>query len=95
MINEEVELNKLRDKLDNIDNKPLNLLNERMITVHKVGEVKAQTGGAIYRPEREKAIIDRLTLQSKEHDGILNRIAIEALFWRYLQLVEILNYLKM
>jgi chorismate mutase/prephenate dehydratase len=99
MINEEVELKKLRDKLDNIDNEILNLLNERMITVHKVGEVKAQTGGAIYRPEREKAIIDRLTLQSKENNGILNRTAIEALFLeifaisRNLELPENVAYL--
>ena len=54
-------LDKLRDKLDNIDNKVLKLINERMEIVHQVGIVKAHSGGAIYRPEREKAIIDRLS----------------------------------
>ena len=77
---EEQGLKELRDTLDSIDDEILKLLNKRMLTVHKVGELKAQSGGAIYRPEREKAIIDRLTLQSQENDGILNRIAIEALF---------------
>ncbi len=79
-MNETVELKKLRDTLDNIDNEVLILLNKRMETVHKVGEVKAQSGGAIYRPEREKAIIDRLTHQSKLANGALNKDAIEAIF---------------
>ena len=70
-------LDKLRDKLDNIDNKVLKLINERMEIVHQVGIVKAHSGGAIYRPEREKAIIDRL---SGLNDGKLNRAGIEALF---------------
>jgi len=80
MINEEAELKKLRDTLDNIDDEVLALLNKRMETVHKVGELKAQSGGAIYRPEREKAIIDRLEKLSKKNNGALNRTAIEALF---------------
>jgi len=73
----EAGLKELRDKLDSIDNKLLELVNERMDIVHQVGELKAQSGGAIYRPEREKAIIDRLESINK---GKLNRAAIEALF---------------
>jgi len=80
MIDEEKELKILRDTLDNLDNNILGLLNTRMKTVHKVGMLKAQTGGAIYRPEREKAIIDRLTILSKENKGALNKSAIEAIF---------------
>ena len=80
MINEEAELKKLRDTLDTLDNEILTLLNTRMKTVHKVGALKAQTGGAIYRPEREKAIIERLTLLSQEQNGSLNKNAIEAIF---------------
>jgi chorismate mutase/prephenate dehydratase len=79
-MNEAVELKKLRDTLDGIDNQLLVLLNKRMETVHKVGTVKAQSGGAIYRPEREKSIIDRLHKQSLETNGNLNKEAIEALF---------------
>jgi chorismate mutase/prephenate dehydratase len=79
-MDEAAELQKLRDTLDSIDNEVLKLLNKRMETVHKVGQVKAQSGGAIYRPEREKSIIDRLHKQSLEANGSLNRAAIEALF---------------
>ncbi len=73
----EAGLKELRDKLDSIDDNLLKLLNERMEVVHQVGLLKAQSGGAIYRPEREKAIIDRLDALN---DGKLNRNAIEALF---------------
>jgi len=92
----EAGLQSLRDKLDNIDNELLTLINERMKVVHEVGVVKAQSGGAIYRPEREKAIIDRL---ENLNDGMLNRSAIEALFLeifaisRNLELPENVAYL--
>jgi len=79
-VTNELGLKELRDTLDNIDDEVLKLLNKRMETVHKVGELKAASGGAIYRPEREKDIINRLTLASKEANGALNRAAIEALF---------------
>ena len=70
----------LRNKLDNIDNTLLDLINERMHIVHQVGALKAKSGGAIYRPEREKAIIDRLENINSQKSGLLNRSAIEALF---------------
>jgi chorismate mutase/prephenate dehydratase len=79
-MNNELGLKKLRDNLDYIDNKLLELLNKRMETVHKVGKLKANSGGSIYRPEREKAIIDRLTAKSKEDNGALNKEAIKAIF---------------
>jgi len=92
----EVGLNELRDKLDSIDNEVLKLINERMEIVHQVGVLKAQSGGAIYRPERERAIIDRL---ESLNAGKLNRAAIEALFLeifaisRNLELPENIAYL--
>jgi len=92
----EAGLQVLRDKLDNIDNELLELINNRMKIVHQVGVVKAQSGGAIYRPEREKAIIDRL---ESLNEGMLNRAAIEALFLeifaisRNLELPENVAYL--
>jgi len=98
-MNEEAQLKILRDTLDGIDNEILELLNKRMQTVHKVGVVKANSGGAIYRPEREKAIINRLTKQSLESNGMLNKAAIEALFLevfaisRNLELPENVAYL--
>lgn len=96
---DESGLKELRDTLDSIDDKVLNLLNKRMEIVHKVGELKAKSGGAIYRPEREKSIIDRLEKLSQKQNGSLNRNAIEALFLeifaisRNLELPENIAYL--
>ncbi|MEA1892794.1 MAG: prephenate dehydratase [Campylobacterota bacterium] len=92
-------LDNCRDAIDEIDNKILDLLNKRMEVVHRVGEIKNSTGGAIYRPEREKAIIDRLEAQSIQSDGALNKNAIEAIFLeifavsRNLELPERIAYL--
>ena len=92
-------LDDCRDAIDTIDNALLELLNKRMKVVERVGEIKHNSGTAVYRPEREKDIIDRLTALSKESDGILNKSAIEAIFLevfavsRNLELPERIAYL--
>ncbi|MBV6646005.1 MAG: prephenate dehydratase [Cyclobacteriaceae bacterium] len=70
-------LDELRKGIDEIDDQLIDLLNQRMKLVKKVGDFKRTNQASIYRPEREKAIIDRLASQSK---GPLTRSAIEALF---------------
>jgi len=45
-----MDLEKLRDNIDNLDNKLLDLINQRMEFVHQVGELKNTTGAPIYRP---------------------------------------------
>jgi len=88
-----------RIAIDTIDNEILELLNKRMNVVERVGEIKHESGGAIYRPEREQEIIERLYQKSKDENGILNKEAIEALFLeifaisRNLELPEKIAYL--
>ena len=90
-------LDECREAIDTLDNEILKLLNQRMHVVERVGEIKNDTGGAIYRPEREKAIIDRLEELSR--DELLNKSAIEAIFLeifavaRNLELPERIAYL--
>lgn len=92
-------LDECRVAIDSIDDQILELLNKRMKVVERVGEIKNDTGGAIYRPEREKAIINRLADISKEQGGLLNHSAIEAIFLevfavsRNLELPERIAYL--
>ena len=71
------KLDELRHKIDEIDNKIMDLVNDRMSFVKEIGELKRSGNETIYRPEREKAIIDRLAADNK---GVLSRTAIEAIF---------------
>ena len=56
-----IDLSKLREQIDNIDNKILDLLNQRAQVVLEVGKAKQGDNSAFYVPSREKAIYDRLT----------------------------------
>ena len=69
-----------REAIDSLDDAIVRMLNERMEIVKRVGEIKHDTGGAIYRPEREKAIVERLSSLSSAEGGPLNAAAIEAIF---------------
>ena len=84
-----MDLDQLRQKIDNIDNQILELLNQRMDVVHEVGRLKRTSGTTIYRPEREKAIIDRL--KDLNH-GRLSQQAIEAI---YLEIFSISRNLEL
>lgn len=92
-------LEECRVAIDSIDDEVLELLNRRMEIVKRVGEIKKESGGAIYRPERENAIIQRLSQNSMAQRGLLNSNAIEAIFLeifavsRNLELPERIAYL--
>jgi len=70
-------LEALRAQIDALDDQLLELLNRRIEVVQQVGALKHRTGGAIYRPEREKAILERLAAHNR---GPLTPAAIEAIF---------------
>ncbi|HGZ70280.1 MAG TPA: chorismate mutase [Nitratifractor sp.] len=73
-------LEEIRKKLDTLDDKLLEIYNSRFELVLKVGEIKNKTKSPIYRPEREKQIIERLKSKNRATNGILTDEAIEALF---------------
>ncbi len=91
-----MNLNKLREKIDSIDDNILKLLEQRMQIVKKVGELKHKSGGSIYRPEREQEILERL---KNRKTGIISNEAIEAVYLeifaasRNLELPERVAYL--
>ena len=90
-----MDLAELRKRIDEIDANLLKLLNERMEQVKAIGVLKSHNG-VIYRPEREKAIIERLKELNK---GPLTAAAIEAIFYeifaisRNIELPEKVAYL--
>ena len=91
-----ITLDELRTNINQIDDELLILLNKRMEFVKQVGHLKQTDGSSIYRPERERQIIQRLAKQSK---GALTENAIEAVFMeifavsRNLELPEKIAYL--
>ncbi len=71
---------KYRKKIDEIDNKIINLLSKRLYNVQKIGKLKRQLGIPIGDNIREREILDRLyqrageSLTSDQIDFIFNTI---------------------
>ena len=57
-----MKIEELRTKIDKIDTKILKFLNDRMDLVHEIGLIKSAAEESVYRPEREKEIIESLTV---------------------------------
>lgn len=70
-------LEQFRTQIDSIDDEILVLLEKRMGLVDEIGKHKKKSGGAIYRPEREKAILERL---GNKDTKFLDSKAIGAIF---------------
>ena len=64
-----MKLEDLRKNIDLLDEKILEYLNQRMELVRQVGIAKSLSKTNIYKPEREKSIIDRLYKISKSSSG--------------------------
>ncbi len=67
----------LRARIDELDRAIVELLNERAQVVVEVGKVKQQTGGPIYAPHREAAVLSRVLGLSA---GPLPQRTIEAVY---------------
>ena len=59
------ELEKLRKKIDEIDNEILELLNKRADIVLDIAHIKRNENAKFYSPEREREIFERLTALNK------------------------------
>ncbi len=57
----ETELDTLRRAIDAVDTRLLELIHERVRLVLEVGAYKAKRGLAVYDPERERRMLERLT----------------------------------
>ena len=72
-----MELDELRKKIDSLDDEILRLLNQRYETVVEIGSWKKNRSGAIYVPEREKAVLDRLCA---ENHGPMSNATLRAVY---------------
>jgi chorismate mutase-like protein len=58
------ELEALRRQIDAVDERILELVAERVELVLRVGELKRTSGAAVYDPERERRVLERLAHQA-------------------------------
>jgi chorismate mutase len=59
------ELESLRRSIDDLDGRILELVAERVRVVLAVGQYKRRNNIAVYDPERERKMLDRLCSQAK------------------------------
>ena len=62
-----MNLRELRDRIDEIDAKILELVNKRAELVLEVGKIKLREKKKYYVPEREEEICQRLLKENKGH----------------------------
>jgi len=60
-----MDLKKLRENIDKIDNQILALLNQRVRAVREIAKLKSKTKQEFYAPHREKRIVERLLRKNK------------------------------
>ena len=72
-----MNLNELRNKLDEIDKKVVGLLNKRARLILKVGRIKTRDKKEIFVPEREKEIYRKIASANK---GPLSNSSFEAIY---------------
>jgi chorismate mutase-like protein len=71
------KLEKKRKEINLIDQKLLNLLNQRLRLALEIGKIKKEIGKKIYDPKREKEVLDRLKQKNK---GPLKEEDLEKIF---------------
>jgi len=55
-----LDIKELREKIDDVDEDIVNLINKRTELVLEIGKQKSKTSDSVYAPHREKMIIDRI-----------------------------------
>jgi chorismate mutase-like protein len=72
-------LARCRERIDEIDRRLVELLNERTSIVEEIGRVKREAKLAIYEPKRESQVFDNITAHNR---GPLNTDGVKRIFER-------------
>jgi chorismate mutase/prephenate dehydratase len=72
-----MELGPIREKIDALDRRLVELLNERLALAAEIGRVKRHAGGQIYVAEREDAVLRKVTSQNT---GPIRNEALRAIY---------------
>ncbi|NNL77705.1 MAG: chorismate mutase, partial [Desulfobacterales bacterium] len=71
------EIRKIRQRIDEIDDQILELINQRLLAVRKIGKAKNRSGSAVVDAKRESQIYQRLSSMNR---GILKENALHQIF---------------
>ena len=74
-----MDINRLRQRINQLDDELLRIFNERAALAVKIGEAKKELNLPIYDPKREKLIFERM---HQNNPGPLDNAAIVRLFER-------------
>ena len=70
----------LREKIDELDHRLVELLNARARIVVEIGKIKHQSGTPVYAPDREKVVLDRIRKANRDAGGPLPDSCLEAIY---------------
>lgn len=72
-----MDLTPLREKIDQLDRQLVELINQRLALAAEIGKIKRSTGGEIYVPEREDAVLRKICEQNQ---GPIRNEALRAIY---------------
>ena len=72
-----MNLEPIREKIDQLDAQLVTLINERLTLAGEIGKIKRKEGGQIYVAEREDAVIRKVT---KQNEGPIKHEALQAIY---------------
>lgn len=81
----EPDIRGLRKKIDELDRKLVELLNERARAARDIGRLKRQTQMPIYEPDREKIIFDNVAGANR---GPLDSVDLKQVFERIIDVMR-------
>jgi chorismate mutase / prephenate dehydratase len=73
-------LQPLREKIDDLDHRIVELLNARARVVVDIGKIKRHAGTPVYAPDREKVVLERIRAANKAVGGPLPDVCLEAIY---------------
>ncbi|MGH7994986.1 MAG: prephenate dehydratase [Opitutaceae bacterium] len=77
MIPPAMDLGPLRERIDALDRELVELVNRRLALAAEIGRIKRNAGGEIYVPEREDAVLRKVTTQNQ---GPIKNEALRAIY---------------
>jgi len=76
------EISGWRDRIDEIDGKILELVNERAKCAIEIGRIKSEKGMKIHNPQRERVVLERVKENNK---GPLDHGAAQRIFLKIIE----------